>query len=65
MEKHTAARLIGPPGYVRHDEGGQLTEQVRRQPYSVLLMRSRKRIPMSSTCCRFEDGGLPMERTHR
>ena len=38
MEKHTAARLIGaPPGYVGYDEGGQLTEQVRRKPYSVVL----------------------------
>ncbi|MDW7740557.1 MAG: ATP-dependent Clp protease ATP-binding subunit [Bacillota bacterium] len=39
MEKHTAARLIGaPPGYVGYDEGGQLTEKVRRKPYSVLLL---------------------------
>ena len=38
MEKHTTARLIGaPPGYVGHDEGGQLTEKVRRRPYSVVL----------------------------
>lgn len=38
MEKHTTSRLIGsPPGYVGHDEGGQLTEAVRRRPYSVLL----------------------------
>jgi ATP-dependent Clp protease ATP-binding subunit ClpB len=38
MEKHTVARLIGaPPGYVGYDEGGQLTEAVRRHPYSVLL----------------------------
>ena len=38
MEKHSVARLIGaPPGYVGFDEGGQLTEQVRRKPYSVLL----------------------------
>ncbi|MDR3344902.1 MAG: ATP-dependent Clp protease ATP-binding subunit [Oscillospiraceae bacterium] len=38
MEKHTVSRLIGsPPGYVGYDEGGQLTEQVRRRPYSVLL----------------------------
>jgi ATP-dependent Clp protease ATP-binding subunit ClpB len=38
MEKHTVSRLIGaPPGYVGYDEGGQLTEQVRRKPYSVLL----------------------------
>ncbi len=38
MEKHTVARLLGaPPGYVGYDEGGQLTEAVRRRPYSVLL----------------------------
>jgi ATP-dependent Clp protease ATP-binding subunit ClpB len=39
MEKHTVARLIGaPPGYVGYDEGGQLTEAVRRRPYCVLLL---------------------------
>lgn len=39
MEKHAVARLIGaPPGYVGYDEGGQLTEAVRRRPYSVLLL---------------------------
>jgi ATP-dependent Clp protease ATP-binding subunit ClpC len=38
MEKHTVSRLTGaPPGYVGYDEGGQLTEQVRRRPYSVVL----------------------------
>jgi ATP-dependent Clp protease ATP-binding subunit ClpB len=38
MEKHTVARLVGaPPGYVGYEEGGQLTEAVRRKPYSVLL----------------------------
>jgi ATP-dependent Clp protease ATP-binding subunit ClpB len=38
MEKHSVARLIGaPPGYVGYDEGGQLTEQVRRRPYAVVL----------------------------
>ncbi|MCZ7637734.1 MAG: ATP-dependent chaperone ClpB [Verrucomicrobia bacterium] len=38
MEKHSVARLIGaPPGYVGHEEGGQLTEAVRRRPYAVLL----------------------------
>ncbi|SPE34741.1 protein disaggregation chaperone [Candidatus Sulfopaludibacter sp. SbA6] len=38
MEKHAVARMIGsPPGYVGYDEGGQLTEQVRRRPYSVVL----------------------------
>lgn len=38
MEKHTVSRLVGsPPGYVGYDEGGQLTEKVRRKPYSVIL----------------------------
>lgn len=39
MEKHTVSRLIGaPPGYIGYEEGGQLTEAVRRQPYSVVLL---------------------------
>lgn len=39
MEKHTVSKLIGaPPGYVGYDEGGQLTERVRRKPYSVILL---------------------------
>lgn len=39
MEKHSVARMIGaPPGYVGHEEGGQLTETVRRRPYSVILL---------------------------
>ena len=39
MEKHTVSRLVGsPPGYVGYEEGGQLTEQVRRKPYSVILL---------------------------
>jgi ATP-dependent Clp protease ATP-binding subunit ClpB len=39
MEKHSVSRLIGsPPGYVGHEEGGQLTEQVRQHPYSVVLL---------------------------
>src|SRR3989339_1749461 len=38
-ERHTVSRMLGsPPGYVGHDEGGQLTEQVRRRPYSVVLL---------------------------
>ena len=38
MEKHSVARLIGaPPGYVGFEEGGQLTEAVRRRPYAVIL----------------------------
>src|SRR5713101_1095393 len=41
MERHTTARLVGsPPGYVGYDEGGQLTEAVRRRPYSVILLTS-------------------------
>lgn len=39
MERHSVSRLVGaPPGYIGHDEGGQLTEAVRRRPYSVLLL---------------------------
>ena len=39
MEKHSVARLVGaPPGYVGYEEGGQLTEAVRRRPYSVVLL---------------------------
>ncbi len=39
MERHTVSRLVGaPPGYVGYDEGGQLTEKVRRRPYSVILL---------------------------
>ena len=51
MEKHSVSRLIGaPPGYVGHDEGGQLTEAVRRNPYSVILLDEvEKHIVMYST----------------
>lgn len=51
QEKHSVSRLIGaPPGYVGYDEGGQLTEAVRRKPYSVVLFDEiEKRIPMCST----------------
>ena len=39
MEKHTTSRLVGaPPGYVGYEEGGQLTDVVRRRPYSVILL---------------------------
>ena len=37
MERHTVSRLRIPPGYVGYEEGGQLTEKVRRKPYSVVL----------------------------
>ena len=39
MEKHAIAKMIGsPPGYVGHEEGGQLTERIKRKPYSVILL---------------------------
>jgi ATP-dependent Clp protease ATP-binding subunit ClpB len=53
QERHTVARLIGaPPGYVGYDEGGQLTEAVRRRPYTVVLLDEIERpTRTSSTCC--------------
>jgi ATP-dependent Clp protease ATP-binding subunit ClpC len=53
MEKHNASRLVGaPPGYVGYEEGGHLTEKVRRRPYSVVLLDEiEKAHPTSSTCC--------------
>merc|ERR1711959_71279 len=46
MEKHTVSRLIGaPPGYVGHEEGGQLTEAIRRRPYSVVLFDEMEKAP--------------------
>ena len=53
MEKYSVSRLIGaPPGYVGYDEGGQLTEAVRRKPYSVvLLMKLKRRTRMYSMYC--------------
>jgi ATP-dependent Clp protease ATP-binding subunit ClpB len=46
QERHSVSRLVGaPPGYVGYDEGGQLTEAVRRKPYSVILwMKLKKHI---------------------
>ena len=51
QERHTVARLIGaPPGYIGYEEGGQLTEAVRRRPYSVVLLDEwRRRTPRCST----------------
>ena len=53
MEKHNVSRLIGaPPGYVGYEEGGQLTEKIRRRPYAVVLStRSRRPTPTSTTPC--------------
>ena len=46
MEKHSVSKMIGsPPGYVGHDEGGQLSEQVRRHPYSVILFDEIEKAP--------------------
>ena len=56
QEKHTVARLIGaPPGYVGYEEGGQLTEAVRRRPYSVMLFDESRRLTMTclTSCCKF------------
>lgn len=56
MEKHSVSRLVGaPPGYVGYEEGGYLTEAVRRRPYSVILLDEvEKAHRMCSTfCCRF------------
>ena len=53
MEKHSTSRLVGaPPGYVGYEEGGQLTEKVRRKPYSVVLLDEiEKAHPEYSTSC--------------
>src|SRR5262249_62037955 len=46
QEKHTVSRLIGaPPGYVGYEEGGQLTEAVRRRPYAVVLLDEIEKAP--------------------
>ena len=46
MEKHSVSKLIGsPPGYVGYEEGGQLSDKVRRNPYSVVLLMNRKAHP--------------------
>jgi ATP-dependent Clp protease ATP-binding subunit ClpA len=41
QERHSVSRLEAPPGYVGYEEGGQLTEAVRRKPYSVILLDER------------------------
>ena len=51
MEKHTVSRLLGaPPGYVGYDEGGQLTDAVRRRPYSVLLFDEMESVTYLMSC---------------
>jgi hypothetical protein len=50
MEKHSVSRIIGsPPGYVGYDEGGQLTEKIRRKPYSVVLFDEIEKAPPRRT----------------
>jgi ATP-dependent Clp protease ATP-binding subunit ClpB len=54
QEKHTVSRLVGaPPGYVGYDEGGQLTEAIRKRPYSIVLLDEIEKRPilMCSTYC--------------
>jgi len=61
MEKHTVSRLIGaPPGYVGYEEGGYLTEAVRRRPYSVLLLDEIFTIPLASISKVTSICGMPL-----
>ena len=55
MEKHSVAKLVGaPPGYVGYDEAGQLTEKVRRNPYSLILLDEVEK-PIQMLCiCSFK-----------
>ena len=66
MEKHTVSRLVGsPPGYVGYEEGGQLTEAVRRKPFSVVLFDEiEKAHPdvFNALLQILEDGRLPTRR---
>lgn len=52
MEKHAVSKIIGsPPGYVGHDEAGQLTEKVRRNPYSIVLLDEIEKATLMSSIC--------------
>ena len=57
MEKHSVSRMIGsPPGYVGFEEGGQLTDRIRRKPYSVVLLDEVEKAHPDVTaisCCKF------------
>ena len=56
MEKHSTAKLIGsPPGYVGYDDGGHLSELVRKKPYSVILLTKSRRLTLMYliSCCKF------------
>jgi ATP-dependent Clp protease ATP-binding subunit ClpA len=59
-EKHTVSRLIGaPPGYIGYEEGGVLTESVRRRPYQVLLLDEFEKV--RNTTARRKGTALPMQ----
>ena len=67
MEKHTVSRLVGsPPGYVGYDEGGQLTEAVRRKPYSVVLFDEIEKAhpDVFNMLLQILDDGRPVSYTH-
>ena len=60
MEKHSVSRLIGaPPGYVGFEERGQLTEKIRRQPYSVLLIGEIEKAHLDVFHILLQMGDLP------
>lgn len=55
MEKHSVAKLVGaPPGYVGYDEAGQLTEKVRHNPYSLILLDEVKKLTQMLCTCFFK-----------
>lgn len=55
MEKHSVSKLIGsPPGYVGYDDAGQLTEKVRRKPYSVILLDEIEKHTLKCLICSFK-----------
>jgi len=62
QERHTVSRLVGaPPGYVGYDEAGQLTEAVRRRPYSVLLLEdTRRRLAAQDVTVEFSDAAIEL-----
>lgn len=65
MEAHSVARLIGaPPGYVGHEEGGQLTEAVRRNPYSVVLLDEVEKAHHQVRCSNCGKSGITYQPLH-
>lgn len=55
MEKHAVAKLVGaPPGYVGYEEAGQLTEKVRRNPYSLILLDEVEKLTQMSCICSYK-----------